>query len=848
MRSISTRATVRLAAVALAAAGVGLSPPALAAADTTTPVVTSFVDSTPGPLRPGASVVVSYSASDSGSGVQSVVFHFTDPLGQDHQVTAQGPSAASGPATAVVDASWPSGSYRLDYVDATDAAANRVTYVAGGTTSLSPSRVSGPSGHTFDFDAAGFTVDNGPAVAKPAIRGLLDRQRLAPTAWQPVVNAYVVPVRWADLQPTQGGDIVAGNAIDAAIAQVRALSGTTHDTQPRVSLKLRVLAGDDAPDWAKNLDGPPVAVTDTSTGAVVTVGRFWTPGFAAAYQDLQAKLAARYDTVPEVRDVVISRCTLYTAEPFIRNAGDPFSVTNLLQAGFTTADDHRCQTEEVDAHAVWRTTAASLALNPYPQLNPDGTTKVDEAWTEQNMDYCRSVLGARCVLENNSVRDPITALGANYPSMYAHMRALGGPVAFQTAPFDKIGSLCNALGWTVAQGAWAVELPKGYAANTGVTTAGLAAYDGALERPPATPDTVPPGAPANPTAAWASGAVNVAWGAATDSGLGVGCYTVSRNGAVLGTTMATQLTDASPVPGVDNTYTVSAADAAGNAGPASSVTVPNPDTSPPSAPTGLAITAAGVTSLSLAWTASSDNVGVDHYTVFRDGAAVGTTTGTAFADTGLSPSRTYTYTATASDAAGNTSAASSAVSGTTAPDTAAPSVPSGVSAAALSPSRVALSWQPSTDDVGVAGYRVYRNGSLIGSSATTTFTDATAAPATSYAYTVSATDAAGNASAQSPSVTVRTPADTTAPSAPAGLRATSLTAGSVGLAWNASTDDVAVAGYRVYRNGTKIATTASPAYTDPTARKGKSYTYTVKAYDAAGNVSAASNSVSLRPV
>ena len=68
----------------------------------------------------------------------------------------------------------------------------------------------------------------------------------------------------------------------------------------------------------------------------------------------------------------------------------------------------------------------------------------------------------------------------------------------------------------------------------------------------------------------------------------------------------------------------------------------------------------------------------------------------------------------------------------------------------------------------------------------------------------------------------------------------------VALNWSASTDDVAVAGYRVYRNGTLIDTTPDTVYTDsPGGKKGMSFTYTVVAYDAAGNVSPQSNAVTL---
>ncbi|MQY34679.1 hypothetical protein SRB17_26490 [Streptomyces sp. RB17] len=89
------------------------------------------------------------------------------------------------------------------------------------------------------------------------------------------------------------------------------------------------------------------------------------------------------------------------------------------------------------------------------------------------------------------------------------------------------------------------------------------------------------------------------------------------------------------------------------------------DTTPPSAPTGLAVSGATDTSVSLTWSASTDNVGVSGYDVYRAGTKVSSTTSTSFTDTGLAASTAYTYTVKAKDAAGNVSAASAAVTATT---------------------------------------------------------------------------------------------------------------------------------------------------------------------------------------
>jgi chitodextrinase len=177
-------------------------------------------------------------------------------------------------------------------------------------------------------------------------------------------------------------------------------------------------------------------------------------------------------------------------------------------------------------------------------------------------------------------------------------------------------------------------------------------------------------------------------------------------------------------------------------------------------------------------------------------------------------------------------------------DTVAPSAPTGVSATAISPGLVSVTWQEATDDVGVSGYRVLRNGTQVGEVTTTQLTDDTVVPGTSYSYTVVAYDSAGNTSAASAPADVTTPADVTAPSVPTGLTATPASPDRVDLSWLASTDDVRVAGYDVLRDGAVIGSSSTTSYPDTTALPSTTYSYQVRARDESGNVSAPSSPVS----
>ena len=175
-------------------------------------------------------------------------------------------------------------------------------------------------------------------------------------------------------------------------------------------------------------------------------------------------------------------------------------------------------------------------------------------------------------------------------------------------------------------------------------------------------------------------------------------------------------------------------------------------------------------------------------------------------------------------------------------DSAAPSVPAGLTAQAGSSSAVDLSWSPSTDNVGVAGYKVFRNGTQVATAPTPAYRDTGLSEATSYSYAVSAFDAAGNESARS-SVASVTTRDVTAPSVPTNLAANPVSSSRIDLSWGASTDNVGVTGYKVFRDGTQIASPSGTTYQDTGLTAGTSYTYRVSARDAAGNESVLSSSV-----
>ena len=363
-------------------------------------------------------------------------------------------------------------------------------------------------------------------------------------------------------------------------------------------------------------------------------------------------------------------------------------------------------------------------------------------------------------------------------------------------------------------------------------------------------DSEPPTAPTSLTlVASAPSSLAFSWSPSSDN-VGVAAYHVLLDGvSVLDVTQ----------PGAtvqnlacDTTYLVAveATDAAGNRSPNATISAatescspppePGPgDTTPPSQPGYLTVSATTAASMSLSWVASTDNVSVSGYTVYVDGAPVSSATQPGATVANLSCGTAYTFEVDAYDAAANRSSKASLV-GSTAPclDTQPPSAPANLVATSRTSTSIALSWSASTDNVGVTGYGLYRGGAQVGTSSSTTGIFSGLTCNTNYTLGVDSTDAAANRSLQTV-VMVSTTAcpDTTPPSTPTGLAGSNVSQTGLTLTWNASTDNVGVTGYDVYRNGTKMATVTSTSSSQTGLACGTSYAFAAAALDAAGNSS-----------
>jgi chitodextrinase len=367
--------------------------------------------------------------------------------------------------------------------------------------------------------------------------------------------------------------------------------------------------------------------------------------------------------------------------------------------------------------------------------------------------------------------------------------------------------------------------------------------------PPPSTDTAPPSTPSNQTISGATASSFVmSWSPSADN-VAVTGYTVYLNGAALATVTSTSYTYVGLACGTTYTVALEARDAAGNVsnraeatGPASTLACsappppPTADTVPPSQPSNLSVSNSARTTVSLAWAPSTDNIGVTGYAIYVDGSANSSTSQPGATVSNLVCGTAYTFEVDARDAAGNRSARAAVTASTSAcADTQPPTAPANVTTVRTATS-IALSWTASSDNMGVTGYGLYRDGTQTGTTTATTEIFSGLTCNTNYSLGVDAFDAAGNRSSKT-LVMVMTAAcaDTQAPSVPQGQRITGTTETTIGMAWNASTDNVGVTGYEIWLDDVKLANTTALTYTYVGLGCGTSHTVGLVAYDAAGN-------------
>jgi hypothetical protein len=252
------------------------------------------------------------------------------------------------------------------------------------------------------------------------------------------VDHSVVGGPWADFEPRPGD--FSGPGWDRVAAALR--------DRPDHKFRLRIMAGREAPDWAKRLGGDCVEVQGPNSQIRACVPRFWTDAFLEAYERLMVEVARRYDREPRILDVVNSACTTTWAEPFIRTGRNRGANLALWEAGLNQDSDRRCFEQSMQImDRAFRSTRISLATHVVWQqvVGPDNApTGMRPSWPEERtlLNQLRSRYGAKLVVQNNGLGGGEGCSGGeplqSASSMWCWLASLPPPKGFQTEGNRKL--------------------------------------------------------------------------------------------------------------------------------------------------------------------------------------------------------------------------------------------------------------------------------------------------------------------------------------------------------------------------------------------------------------------------
>ena len=347
-------------------------------------------------------------------------------------------------------------------------------------------------------------------------------------------------------------------------------------------------------------------------------------------------------------------------------------------------------------------------------------------------------------------------------------------------------------------------------------------------------DGSPPSSPTGLGGASGDREITLNWSAASDPESGVQDYVVYRNEEQAGRTPQRSYRDASLQPDRQYTYKVTAVNGQGLEGsPAGPIQVSTLADKSPDPPRDLKATAIGPGAVELDWREPDDD-DIEGYRVYRDGTPVAFTSDTDYRDTGLAAFTTYEYYVRTVGEDEDQSGPSNLVTVTTL-DGSPPTVPANLVATAVDAGRIDLTWSASDDlQSGVARYRVYRDGSVVGTSSSTSYQDEGLSPATAYEYRVSAVNGDDLESELSDPASATT-RDGTEPSVPTDLNAAAVATDAIDLTWSPSSDpESGIASYRVFRDGAEVGTSAVTSFQDAGLAPDTEYEYRVSAVNGEG--------------
>ncbi|MEP6844681.1 MAG: hypothetical protein ABI861_01700 [Panacibacter sp.] len=292
-----------------------------------------------------------------------------------------------------------------------------------------------------------------------------DFKRIQSTDDEVIKNMHtiIVQLNWSDIQLTEDGSIERDNAADRAIKWVNAFN-EKYGTD--IGLKIRLYTGMNSPQWIMNKAGS-FGIQDHA------FPKFWEDAFIKAFAEVQSKLAAIYDDVPVVREIVDGGTSTKTAENFIRPFGNSPNATMINEAfrkaGYTAQADSIAIVKSFDAMKVWKKTLVSVCFSDWKTLDKNGNVVEDVSRTIPFIKMFIDEFGKQAVVGNNGLRPGTGHHGNRWQeggdmfAIYQYFKRIhdekGIQIYFQTAKDERIGNLQDAINDGIAYGASYIELP-----------------------------------------------------------------------------------------------------------------------------------------------------------------------------------------------------------------------------------------------------------------------------------------------------------------------------------------------------------------------------------------------------
>ncbi len=300
-----------------------------------------------------------------------------------------------------------------------------------------------------------------------------------------VFNGVVINIGWDALQQTQ--TTLDTSTIDQALAAVSAYNAQYPKTP--LGVRLNVMGGLLAPQWAKTMDGPAVVTLDQPNGTapptIFTIGRFWNTDYQLAWANLQTQLAAKYDTNPLINEISNTACASVTDEPFVIITSS-LAITNMHAAGFTDAKYLACLENSPADYYAWKETPMHWAFNPFEHTDA-GYEVVDETTTQEIIQAFRIIMGPKAILANHDLQSG-TLNGTSEPEypnialMYKQFKQLGGLINLQSN--TALQDWSDTISYGIASGATDIEFWPGTSAGylqASVSQAQLLQWSAALK-------------------------------------------------------------------------------------------------------------------------------------------------------------------------------------------------------------------------------------------------------------------------------------------------------------------------------------------------------------------------------